>query len=61
MKGGEGVSIRIKVSYTEDNELAAVIKLLTPMVKSYKIRMKKRGYKLAYIDVKTCEKDCKAE
>lgn len=55
------MSVKIKVSYTEDEELAGVIRLLSPVIKSYKIRHQKGLYKMSYIDVKIPEKDCKVD
>ena len=34
------MSVRIKVSYTEEEELAGVIRLLSPALKSYKVSRK---------------------
>lgn len=43
------MSVRIKVSYTDDLELAGVIRLLSPVLKSWKKSKKKEGrYKNAY-------------
>lgn len=47
------MSIKIKVSYTEDAELAGVIRLLSPVVKSWKVSKNQEGqYKKAYIVLK---------
>lgn len=47
------MSVKIRVSYTGDEELAGVIRLLSPLVKSWKIKPQKGRYKLAYIDMKS--------
>ena len=47
------MSIRIRVSYNTEEELAGVIRLLSPAVKSWKVKPQKGRYKLAYIDMKT--------
>lgn len=46
------MSIKIRVSYTDDEELAGVIRLLSPLVKSWKIKPQKGRYKLAYISLR---------
>ena len=47
------MSVRIKVSYNTDQELAGVIRLLSPVLKDYKVSRNKEGrYKKAYIDIK---------
>lgn len=47
------MSVKIKISYTEDRELAGVIRLLSPMVESWKVSRNKDGrYKKAYIFLK---------
>lgn len=51
------MSVKIKVSYNTDQELAGVIRLLSPVMKDYKVSRNKEGrYKKAYIelDVKKC-------
>ena len=45
---GAYMSIKIKVSYTDDQELAGVIRLLSPMVKRWKKQPAKGKYKRAY-------------
>lgn len=46
------MSVRIKVSYTEEEELAGVIRLLSPALKSYKVSRKKEGkHRNAYADL----------
>lgn len=47
------MSVRIRVSYTEEEELAGVIRLLSLAVKSWKVKPQKGRYKLAYIDMKS--------
>lgn len=46
------MSVIIKVSYTDDQELTGVIKLLSPVIKSYKVQPAKGQYKRAYITLK---------
>ncbi len=46
------MSVKIRVSFTEDEELAGVIRLLSPALKSYKVSRKKEGKHLnAYADL----------
>lgn len=46
------MSVKIKVSYNTDQELAGVIRLLDPAVKDYKVSRNKEGrYKKAYIEL----------
>lgn len=45
------MSVRITVSYTEDGELAGVIRRLSPEVKSWKVKPQKGRYKRAYIEL----------
>lgn len=48
------VNVKIKISYTEDQELAGVIRLLSPALKGYKISRNKEGrYKKAYADLES--------
>lgn len=50
---GEGMSVRIKVSYECEEELAKVIQLLTPEIKSCKVAKRQEGkYRRAYINLK---------
>ena len=57
------MSVKIRVSYTEDDELIEILGALSNVesLKSYKIRSQKGRYKLAYINInaETKEKDCK--
>ena len=47
------MSVKIRISYTEDEELAGVIRLLSPALKSYKVSRKKGGkYRNAYADLR---------
>ena len=47
------MSVKIKISYQSDDELAGVIHLLSPAIKSYKIAKKQEGqYKNAYVLLK---------
>lgn len=44
------MSVKIKVSYNNDEELTGVIRLLAPAVRDYKVSRNKEGrYKKAYI------------
>lgn len=45
---GAYMSIKIKVSYTEDQDLDGVIRLLSPIVRSWKKQPAKGKYKRAY-------------
>lgn len=46
------MSVKIKVSYITDEELAGVIQLLSPVLKDYKVSRNKEGrYKKAYADL----------
>lgn len=48
------MSVKIRVSYTDDEEITGVIRLLSPAVKSWKVAKRQKGqYKLAYIDMKS--------
>lgn len=45
------MSVKIKVSYTDDKELAGVIQLLSPLGKKWKVAKKQKGpYKKAYTE-----------
>lgn len=46
------MSVKIRISYTEEEELAGVIRLLSPALKSYKVSRKKEGkHRNAYADL----------
>lgn len=46
------MSVKIKVSYTEDEELCNVLKRLSPDVRACKIAKKQTGkYKRAFVDL----------
>lgn len=50
------MSVIIRVSYSTEEELAGVIRLLSPAVKSWKVAKRKKGqYKLAYISLKNAK------
>lgn len=50
------MSVKIKISYNTDEELDGVIRLLSPLLKSYKIAKKQEGlYKNAYALLKNVE------
>ena len=42
--------IKIRVSYNTEKELAGVVRLLSPMLKKYKVQPQKGKYKRAYIE-----------
>lgn len=47
------MSVKIKVSYNTEEELAGVIRLLSPKVKTYKVAKKQEGrFKNAYVELK---------
>lgn len=46
------MSVKIRISYTKEEELAGVIRLLSPAMKSYKVSRKKEGkHRNAYADL----------
>lgn len=45
------MSVKIKVSYTTDQELHKIMQLLSPVVKSWKKQPAKGKYKRAYIEL----------
>lgn len=45
------MSVRIRVSYNTDEELAGVIRLLSPALKFYKVRPGEGRYKKAYAEL----------
>lgn len=45
------MSVKIRVSYTDDEELAGVIRLLSPLGKKWKVSRNQKGkYKKAYTE-----------
>ena len=45
------MSVRIRVSYTDEEELAGVIRLLSPLGKKWKVAKNQKGpYKKAYTE-----------
>lgn len=51
------MSVKVKVSYTDDQELAGVIRLLAPAVQRCKVpRLQEGRYKRAYIELQVEEK-----
>ena len=49
------MSVKIKVSYNTDEELAEVIRMFSPAMKDYKVSRNKDGrYKKAYIFIEIC-------
>ena len=46
------MSIKIRVSYSTDEELAGLIRLLSPAVKSWKVKPQKGQYRRAYISLR---------
>lgn len=47
------MSIKIKISYTDDQDLAEVIRLLSPVIKRWKKQPAKGKYKRAYGEANT--------
>lgn len=47
------MSVRIRVSYTGDEELSGIVRMLSPVIKSCKVKPQRGRYKLAYIDMKS--------
>lgn len=45
------MSVKIRVSYTDEEELAGVIRLLSPMLRKIKVKSQKGRYNLAYIEM----------
>ena len=43
------MSVKIKVSYTTDQELQEIVKLLAPMLGNVKVKPQKGKFKRAYI------------
>ncbi len=51
------MSVKVKVSYTDEQELAGVIRLLAPAVQRCKVpRLQEGKYKRAYIELQVEEK-----
>lgn len=48
-KRGDSMSVKIKVSYTTDQELQEIVKLLAPMLRNVKVKPQKGKFKRAYI------------
>lgn len=45
------MSVKIRISYTDDEELAGVIRMLSPLGKKWKVAKKQKGeYKKAYTE-----------
>ncbi|MGI6007299.1 MAG: hypothetical protein ACOX8E_07380 [Ruminococcus sp.] len=47
------MSVKIRVSYSTDQEIAGVIRLLSPALKECRLRPAKGGYRRAYITLNT--------
>lgn len=46
------MSVKVKVSYQEQRELEKIVKLLRPVIKSYKVARGQQGaFKRAYIEI----------
>ncbi|HJB00500.1 MAG TPA: hypothetical protein H9780_04975 [Candidatus Mediterraneibacter merdavium] len=45
------MSVKIKVSYTDDGELAGVIRLLSPILRNVRVQPQKGRFKRAYIEL----------
>ena len=43
VQGESFMSVKIRISYTEEQELARVLRLLSPVIKTYKVSGKKEG------------------
>lgn len=54
------MSVKIRVSYTDDEELAGIIRLLALRIKSCKRQSRKGKYKRAYIELNREESPNKA-
>lgn len=52
-KGGAYMSIKIKISYTDDQDLDGLIRLLSPVIKRWKKQPAKGKYKRAYGEANT--------
>lgn len=51
------MSVKIKISYTDDEELAGVIRLLSPLLKSWKKSGSRKGkFKKAYVELEDAKK-----
>ena len=51
-KRGDTVSVKVKVSYQDQRELEKIVKLLRPVIKSYKVVRGQQGaFKRAYIEI----------
>ena len=51
-KRGDTVSVKVKVSYQDRRELEKIVKLLRPVIKSYKVVRGQQGaFKRAYIEI----------
>ena len=47
------MSVKIKISYTTKEELDKILRVLSPVMKDYKISKNQEGkYKKAYVEVK---------
>ena len=60
-KGDDNVSIKIRVSYTEDEELTGVMRLLSPLGVRWKRQPKKGRYMRAYSVLKHGRSPSEAE
>lgn len=43
VQGESFMSVKIRISYTEEQELAQVLRLLSSVIKTYKVSRKKEG------------------
>lgn len=48
-RGGDGVSVKVKVSYESGKDLERLIQLLSPEIKEWKVKPQRGQYKRAYI------------
>lgn len=47
------MSVKIRISYTTEDELSGVLRLLSPLLKSYKVSNNRDGrYKKAYAEIR---------
>ena len=50
--------VKVRISYQKPQELDTVLKLLKPIIKSYKTEKGSEGrYKRAYVDIKASDND----
>ncbi len=53
------MSVKIKISYTTDKELAGIVRLLSPVMRAKRMSRNNEGkYKKAYIEIDKKRYDC---